>query len=158
MEDFIALIIQISVIVLLVFIGYYFGRKKEKNHLKSLAIRESKMKDIMVLNLKNPPEKAVLCGLVIGEVVIANDYFKTMMAGLRNLFGGELTSYVTLVDRARREAKLRLLEHATKVKGNLILNVRFETSTIAGRSNNKNNSGSGVEILAYGTAYHLKHD
>ena len=46
--------------------------------------------------------------LVQGSAVISIDYFKRMLAALRNIVGGEVKSYETLVDRARREATLRM--------------------------------------------------
>ncbi|MFH1292866.1 MAG: heavy metal-binding domain-containing protein, partial [Pseudomonadota bacterium] len=66
----------------------------------------------------------------------------------RNIFGGTVKSYETLIDRARREALLRMKEMAGGAT--VIVNVRIETSTIAKRANNK---GVGcLEAMAYGTA------
>jgi uncharacterized protein YbjQ (UPF0145 family) len=85
--------------------------------------------------------------MVYGHVVISIDYFKRFLAGLRNIFGGEVSSYETILDRARREAILRMKEAAKEA--DIIINLRIETSTIAKSS--KNQVGCS-EVLAYGTA------
>jgi uncharacterized protein YbjQ (UPF0145 family) len=81
--------------------------------------------------------------------VISVDYFKTVAAGLRGLFGGRIGAYESLLDRARREAILRMQEDARKLGAEAVFNLKFETSRIA------QNAGQGlgsVEVLAYGTA------
>ncbi|PIE63030.1 MAG: hypothetical protein CSA25_02230 [Desulfobacter postgatei] len=65
--------------------------------------------------------------LVTGNVVISVDYFKRIAAGLRNLFGGQVCVYESLVDRARREALLRL--HESCEDADEIINL-LETSSI----------------------------
>jgi uncharacterized protein YbjQ (UPF0145 family) len=87
--------------------------------------------------------------LVIGSVVVSIDYFKRFLAGLRNLFGGRVTAYETLLDRARREALLRMKEQAEAAGAKLVFNVKYETSSIS--KGRKDTVGS-VEMLAYGTA------
>ena len=85
--------------------------------------------------------------LVQGSAVVSVDYFKRMVAALRNFFGGNIRAYETLVDRARREAILRLKQSCPDATQ--IINLRIETSSIykgAGRQ-----VGS-VEVLAYATA------
>ena len=66
---------------------------------------------------------------------------------LKKIFGGELHTYSSLLDRARREALLRLKESCSDA--DMLINLRFETSTISSGGNS--NIGS-VEVLAYGTA------
>ena len=85
--------------------------------------------------------------LVLGSVVISVDYFKRILAALRNIFGGPVQSYETLVDRARREAVLRMKESC--INADQIINLRIETSSIS--KGGRNTIGS-VEVLAYGTA------
>ena len=68
-------------------------------------------------------------------------------SGLHGLFGGEMKTYETLVNRARSEALVRMLEEAKKYEATIVWNIRFETSTISGK-----NRPGGVEVLAYGTA------
>ena len=72
-----------------------------------------------------------------------------MLASLRNIFGGKVAAYESLVDRARREAVLRMKEKAPNA--DIVLNTRIETSTI-GRSANSRRSIGSIEAIAYGTA------
>jgi uncharacterized protein YbjQ (UPF0145 family) len=90
---------------------------------------------------------------VQGSAVISIDYFKRMLAALRNIVGGEVKSYETLVDRARREATLRMKEMAWDA--DIILNLRIETSAIGNSANRRKAVGS-IEAIAYGTAITYK--
>jgi len=88
--------------------------------------------------------------LVSGNVVVSVDYFKRFLSKLRNLLGGRMKSYETLLDRGRREAVLRMKEHAIKMKASMIFNPKFETSSIY---KGRNNGVGSVEVLVYGTAF-----
>ena len=90
--------------------------------------------------------------MVYGSAVISIDYFKRILAALRNIFGGTITAYETLLDRARREAVLRMKEMAGDAT--MIVNVRIETATI-GRKAHKRSVGC-LEAIAYGTAIKTK--
>ena len=83
--------------------------------------------------------------------MVSSDYFKQFLSAWRLFFGGRLKSYETLLERARREAVLRMKAEAQAGNANAIFNVKLETSVISDQ-----NSGGGaigtVEILAYGTA------
>jgi uncharacterized protein YbjQ (UPF0145 family) len=84
--------------------------------------------------------------MVYGSVVISTDYFRLIVAGLRNLLGGEVSAYETLLDRGRREALLRMKEKA--IDSDIIVNMRVESCQI---------SRMGVvEVLAYGTALYYR--
>lgn len=98
----------------------------------------------MVLR-KNHPVKEVK--LVFASVVISVDYFKQICAALRNIFGGEVFAYKSVLERARREAILRMKEQAPAA--DIILNMRLETTTIT-----ESEKGELIcaEVLAYGTA------
>lgn len=89
--------------------------------------------------------------LVSGNVVVSIDYFKKFLAALKSLIGGRLGSYESLLDRARREAILRMKEDGLKAGGKIILNVRIETASIYKFAENRYAVGS-VEVFAYGTA------
>ena len=89
--------------------------------------------------------------LVTGSVVISIDYFKRLLALIRNIFGGRVSSYESLVERARREALLRMKEQAAQHGCAMVVNVRLETAAIGYRANSKQQIGS-VETIAYGTA------
>jgi uncharacterized protein YbjQ (UPF0145 family) len=147
MENLIILLVLIS-------LGYVFGKLSERNHYKSIIEREKKLLALPTTSSKYPIGEAININdshLVQGNVVISVDYFKRMLAGLHNFFGGTVQSYETLLDRARREAILRLKESCPQA--DQIINLRLETSSIY--KGGKNSIGA-VEILAYGTAIYLK--
>ena len=77
------------------------------------------------------------------------DYFKRFLAALRNLFGGRVTSYESLLDRARRESLLRMKEKAAALGASMVFNVKYETASI---SKGAGNTIGSIEVLAYGTA------
>jgi uncharacterized protein YbjQ (UPF0145 family) len=139
--------------LLLFLVGYAFGSIAEKRHYKSIIRREKELLKLMVVNADGRfAEGAVRESfLVNGSTVVSNDYFKRFLAILRNIFGGRVKAYETLVDRSRREAILRMKEEARARGAHMIVNLRLETSTI-GRSANKKNSVGSIETLAYGTA------
>ena len=84
-----------------------------------------------------------------GNVVVSVDYFKRFLAGLRALVGGRIRSYESLVDRARREAILRMKEQAMERGAIVVTAVRIETSSI---SKGQGQAIGSIEVLAYGTA------
>ncbi|BDU51614.1 YbjQ family protein [Haliovirga abyssi] len=135
----------------LLILGYFAGKSAEKNHYNRIKEKEKNLLNLPVVTVKKvlKEDKILKSELVTGSVVISIDYFKRIVAILINLFGGEVTSYESLIDRGRREAIIRMKEQA---KGaNIIINMRIQTSTISKSANNKNSVGS-VEVLAYGTA------
>ena len=93
--------------------------------------------------------------MVTGSIVISLDYFKRVIAGLRGLVGGRIKTYEPLLDRARREALLRMIEQARERGYDAIFNVRLETSRLA-NSTRDGNGTAGVEMLAFGTAVKLR--
>ena len=145
--------VDLIVFLTLLALGYFFGRLAETRHYRSIIKREQALARIPAIATKIPdlslrPQKTVL---VTGSVVISVDYFKRFLTGLRNLVGGRVKSYETLLDRARREAILRMKDQA-RIKGaSLIFNVKLETSSIS--QGRRENSIGSVEVLAYGTAF-----
>ena len=87
--------------------------------------------------------------LVTGQVVIASDYLKNFFAQYRQLFGGEMKSYQTMMQRGKAEARLRMIEEAKRLGATAVINVRFETSQI-GQARGK--AAAMSEVLCYGTA------
>ena len=125
----------------------------EQSHYKNIRRRETAYRTLPALTFRNLPRgwEAARSGLVTGHVVISLDYFKRFLAGLRGLVGGRVKSYETLLDRARREALLRLKDEAVRKGYDTIINIRLETSRLAsGRRDGKGTAG--IEVLAYGTA------
>lgn len=134
--------------LLLFSVGWFFGRRHERAHLQSLETSEKLLGHIIVSSERfYQPELADHSHgeLVIGSVVIAQDYFKMIVAGIMNLFGMNLTTYEALLDRARREALVRMRQQAQHLGYNQVYGVRLEVSNI-------NQLGSMVEAIAYGTA------
>lgn len=141
---------DILVFVTLLALGYGFGRHAEKAHYKSIIAREKHYNTIpAVVTRIAPYGETTNAQLVMGSVVISVDYFKRFIAGLRNLVGGRVTSYESLLDRARREAVLRMKAEAASLGAKYVFNVKFETASIS--QNARGGIGS-VEVLAYGTA------
>ena len=141
---------NIVIFAVLVSLGYFFGRIAENRHYSSIKKREEHFLKLPTTSSKLPltaSDQVDSCQLVHGSVVISVDYFKRLLAALRNIFGGSVQSYETLLDRARREAILRMKESCPQA--NEIINLRIETSSIS--KGRKDTIGS-VEILAYGTA------
>lgn len=139
------------IVLLLMVVGYGFGRLAESRHYKSILRREAELNDVIVVVAKTVPagNDVPQTRLVMGSAVISVDYFKQFVAGLRKIFGGRIHTYESLIDRARREAMLRMQEEARKLGARMIFNARFETASIS-----KGGSGAigSVEVLAYGTA------
>jgi uncharacterized protein YbjQ (UPF0145 family) len=139
----------------LISIGFVVGTIAEKRHYRSIHEREKKFLHLPAVTVKTvhyPDEKVKSAELVCGSAVISIDYFKRFLASLRNIFGGTVKSYESLIDRARREALLRMKEMAGDAT--VIVNVRIETSTIGKKANKK---GVGcLEAIAYGTAMILE--
>ena len=82
-------------------------------------------------------------GMVQGNTVRAKHLGRDIVAGFKNMVGGELKGYTELLTESRRDATTRMMQQAEQLGANAILNVRFSTSAIT--------SGAS-EMLAYGTA------
>lgn len=143
--------LNLIIFVTLLTVGYVVGQWIEKKHFKSIIEREERYRKLLTFNERFPPKelKSVNVELVGGNVVISIDYFKRIAAGLRGLIGGRVSAYETLVERARREAILRMKESAHKKGASMIINVRLETASI---SKGKKQQIGSVEVYAYGTA------
>ncbi|MFC1589434.1 YbjQ family protein [Pseudomonadota bacterium] len=143
---------DLIIFIVLLFLGYFFGRMAEKKHYKSIIKREKLLNNIIAVNSRIPPAYAtpVSSCLVAGSVVVSVDYFKRFISGLRALIGGRMVSYESLLDRARREAILRMKQQAKELNADMIFNIKFETSSIS--KNARGRIGS-IEVLAYGTAF-----
>lgn len=150
MEPLVNIVVNLGVPLLLIVIALITGTMIEKRHYRSIHQRERAMQGVALLNSKTFPMDRPISKafLVTGSVVISYDYFKRFLAGLRLLFGGEVKSYVSLIDRARREAVLRMQEQCRDA--DLIVNLRIETSSIS-KGRHKRGLGT-VEVIAYGTA------
>ena len=86
-------------------------------------------------------------GIVKGSTIRAKWFGKDIMAGLRQIVGGELKEYTEMLTEARKQAVERMVEEANALGADGIINVRFTTSQVM---------ASAAEILVYGTAVKLK--
>jgi uncharacterized protein YbjQ (UPF0145 family) len=146
-------LIQLGVAALLLLSAYFSGSYFERQHFKSIRKREQEYLKFPVTTLRRPPAGFVVesSAFVAGNVVVSLDHFKRFLARLRAIFGGRIKAYEPLMDRARREAILRMREEAIAKHFDMVINVRIETSRLAtGRGNGKGTAG--VEVLAFGTA------
>ena len=145
---------NLIIFFVLLSLGYVFGKYAEKSHYASINAREKLFLALPTTTSKYPigtPPPITNSEMVSGSVVISVDYFKRMLAALRNIFGGTVQSYETLLDRARREAILRMKESCPQATQ--LINLRIETSSIFKGA--KKQVGS-VEVLAYGTAIYCQ--
>jgi uncharacterized protein YbjQ (UPF0145 family) len=147
------LLVQLGIFTVLLLVGLVFGRASEQRHFREIRRREAELRGVLVFNERRPPPGAEFrqATLVVGSVVVAEDYFKRIAAGLRGFFGGRVSVYESLMDRGRREAVLRMKEQARRHGATMVFNVRFETSSLAVDGGAQSPMFS-AEFLAYGTA------
>lgn len=86
-------------------------------------------------------------GIARGNVVRARFFGRDFIAGLRNLVGGEVPEYTSLLSESREQALDRMARHAEELGADAIVTMRLSTSSVM---------EGAAEILAYGTAVKLK--
>ena len=143
--------------LLLLMAAYFVGTMIEARHFRSIRRREKELKDYPVVSFDTMPAdwNPEASTMVTGSIVVSLDYFKRVIAGLRALFGGRIKTYEPLLDRARREALLRMIEQARGLGYDAVFNVRLETSRLANSRGNGEGT-AGVEMLAFGTAVRMQ--
>ena len=100
---------------------------------------------MIVTNLETIPGKTISkhFGLVQGNTIRAKHVGRDIMAGFKNIFGGELKGYTELLSESRKEATDRMIAQAETLGANAILNIRYSTSSV---------TQGAAELYAYGTA------
>lgn len=100
---------------------------------------------MIIVNTETVPGHRIveLRGLVQGNTIRAKHVGRDMMAGFKNLVGGELKGYTELLTEARREAMSRMISQAEELGANAVINVRFSTSSV---------TQGAAELYCYGTA------
>ena len=100
---------------------------------------------MFVTNTEDIPGKRIVAchGVVSGSTVRAKHVGRDIMAGLKNIVGGELKGYTELLIDAREQAFERMQAQARQLGANAVVNVRFSTSSVAAGAS---------EIHIYGTA------
>ncbi len=145
-------IINLVFTLFLLIVTYTTGSIIEKKHYSKIKRREIALLRHPIISFgtkkwtTNKPIKSI--EFVSGEAVIAGDYFKNFIAAIKNFFGGRLTPFESIMDRARREALLRMREKA--INANIIVNARIETIML--NHTDRKNSVPKCAIIAYGTA------
>jgi len=104
---------------------------------------------MIITNTDFIPGKEIkeILGLVRGNTIQAKSIGRDIVAGLRNVVGGEIKEYTNMLSEAREIALKRMIDKAEKLGADAVINVRFMTSAVM---------ASAAEILAYGTAVKLK--
>lgn len=141
-------LINLALPVLLLAVGYFVGRLLERRHYASIRRRERELRSVVAITTRFVPEGVTAQGatLVSGGVVVSSDYFKTFVAGFRNLVGGRFRGFESLLERARREAILRMKQQAREHGSSLVIGARIHTTRVAGSQT------PSVEVIAFGTA------
>ena len=100
---------------------------------------------MILTNTETVPGRTIVqqLGLVQGSTIRAKHVGRDIMAGLKNIVGGELKGYTDLMQEARQQATDRMIEQASQLGANAVVNVRFSTSSV---------TQGASEMLAYGTA------
>jgi uncharacterized protein YbjQ (UPF0145 family) len=108
-------------------------------------VQRGKGGSVILSNTETVPGKTIreFFGVVSGSTVRAKHIGRDIMAGLKNIVGGELKGYTELLQEARQEAIDRMIQQAQSVGANAVVNVRFSTSNI---------TQGAAELFAYGTA------
>jgi uncharacterized protein YbjQ (UPF0145 family) len=155
MDPFVEMSVRLGIPLALLVVTYFIGTALERRHYASIRERESRWRNFPAITIRSIPShwQVIECTLITGSVVISVDYFKRFLAGLRMIFGGRVKAYETLLDRARREALLRLKEDAVERGCQAVVNVRLETCRLANAR--KSQSIAGLEVLAFGTGVKL---
>ncbi|MDJ0725547.1 MAG: YbjQ family protein [Prochloraceae cyanobacterium] len=104
---------------------------------------------MILTTLEGVPGKEIIkhFGIVQGSTVRAKNIGKDILAGFKNLVGGELQGYTELLQEARQEALDRMIQQANSIGANAVVNVRFATSSIA---------QGAAELYVYGTAVRVQ--
>ena len=104
---------------------------------------------MILTTLEGVPGKQIVehYGLVQGNTIRAKNVGKDILAGFKNLVGGELTAYTELLQESRQEATDRMVLQARQLGANAVVNIRFATSSI---------TAGAAELYAYGTAVRVE--
>ncbi|MBC6428060.1 MAG: YbjQ family protein [Cellvibrionales bacterium] len=100
---------------------------------------------LIITNVETVPGKTIVkhLGMVSGNTVRSKHVGRDLMAGFKNVFGGELRGYTELLNESREEATARMRQQAAAIGANAVVNVRFSTSSV---------TVGAAELFVYGTA------
>ncbi len=125
------------------------GKNQAVKPVSAQSVRTADGEEMIITNIETVPGKSIVehFGLVSGSTIRAKHLGKDLMAGLKNLVGGELKGYTQLLQESRKQAMERLIEQARQFGANAIVNIRFSTSSVA---------QGAAELYAYGTAVRVE--
>ncbi|PKN44048.1 MAG: hypothetical protein CVU59_12675 [Deltaproteobacteria bacterium HGW-Deltaproteobacteria-17] len=108
-------------------------------------------KELILTNMESIPGHRIVghLGLVQGNTIRAKHIGRDIMAGLKNIVGGELKGYTELLTEARKEATERMSRQARELGADAVVNIRFATSSVM---------QGAAELFAYGTAVKLERE
>ena len=141
--ELIGMFVNFGLPILILIFAYFVGSRIEKKHFEDIRRREADARNFPVVSFHTMPEdwNVGSSKLVSGNIVVSLDYFKRVI----------IKTYEPLLDRARREAMLRMIESARSQGYDAVINVRLETSRLA-NARRDGRGIAGVEMFAYGTA------
>ena len=155
------LIINISIACGVILFGYAWGTHKERKHYSSISKREKALKHLAATSVdyetmvQSDPDNIVQhVRFVKGQVVLAESFVKSFWNHLKTFLTGNLSSYESLMERARREAIIRMKEDAQGA--DIIVNLRMDTSSSCPSGKNDGKDIQNIEILASGTAIYFE--
>ncbi len=152
MAEIIVILINVGISFGPILIALIIGYTIEKRHYISIRQREAATMNLPAIPSRewDMDREVADARMVTASVVISIDYFKRFIGGLRNIIGGRIRAFETILDRGRREALLRMKEACPGT--DIIVNLRFETSTISKTKQNGKQAVGCIEVVAYGTA------
>ena len=100
-----------------------------------------------LLTIENPGREFEPLEAVKGTVVYSKNFGRDFMAGMKSLVGGEVKDYTEMLNEARQIATKRMVDEATALGADAVINVRFGSSAVM---------QGAAEVIAYGTAVKLK--
>jgi uncharacterized protein YbjQ (UPF0145 family) len=113
------------------------------------TVQTADASEMIITNIETVPGKKIVehFGMVSGNTIRAKHVGRDIMASLKNLVGGEIKSYTNLLQESREQAMGRMIEQASQLGANAIVNVRLSTSSVA---------QGAAELYAYGTAVRIE--
>ena len=99
---------------------------------------------MLLLTLNYIPGKEIeALGVAKGTIVQTKNLGKDFMSGMKSLVGGELNSYTEMLNEARQVATKRMVDEATAMGADAVINVRYESASLM---------QGAAEVMVYGTA------
>lgn len=117
----------------------------QTNPYSNLQLSNLQLSNLQLSNLESLPGHRIVkqLDIVYGSTVRSKHAGRDLLAGLKNIVGGELTAYTELLEESRQEAIQRMVDKALLLGATAIVGIRFSTSSIA---------QGAAELFVYGTA------